>query len=130
MIFFTNTATYLLDQTYTRRLRKVFNVTWKDKITNKELYGDMSKLSSIIRRRRLQLAGHSFRDQTSPAHQLVTWSPKHGRKARGRPVQTFLETLLRDTGLCSVKELESCMLDRKVWHSFGSVDTRCERLLK
>ena len=86
----TETEERRLDQTYTRMLRKVYNVTWKDKITNKELYGDMSKLSSIIRRRRLQLAGHSFRDQTSPAHQLVTWSPKHGRKARGRPVQTFL----------------------------------------
>ena len=124
----TETEERKLDQTYTRMLRKVHNVTWKDKITNKELYGDMVKISSIIRRRRLQLAGHSFRDQTSPAHHLVTWSPKHGRKARGRPVQTFLDTLLRDTGLCSVKELESCMLDRKVWHSFGSVDTRCERL--
>ena len=42
----------------------------------------------------------------------------------------FLDTLLRDTGLCSVKELESCMLDRKVWHSFGSVDTRYECLAK
>ena len=55
---------------------------------------------------------------------------KGERKARGRPVQNFLDTLLRDTGLCSVKEPESCMLDRKVWHSFGSVDTRCERLSK
>ena len=126
----TETEERKLDQTYTRMLRKVHNVTWKDKVTNKELYGDMVKISSLIRRRRLQLAGHSFRDQTSPAHHLVTWSPKHGRKARGRPVQTFVDTLLRDTGLCSVKELEFCMLDRKVWHSFGSVDTLCECLAK
>ena len=67
----TETEERRLDQTYTRMLRKVYNVTWKDKITNKELYGNIIKLSSVIRRRRLQLAGHSFRDQTSPAHHLV-----------------------------------------------------------
>ena len=40
--------------------RKVHNVTWKDKITNEELYGEYVKLSSIIRGRRLYLAGYSL----------------------------------------------------------------------
>ena len=38
-----------------------------------------------------------------------------------RPLQTFVVTILSDTCLCSLKQLESCMLDREVWCCFGSV---------
>ena len=77
-----------LDRTYTRMLKKVFNVTWRDKISNEEPYGKLEKVTSIIRRNRLQLAGHVYRDKASPTHQLVTWIPKHGTTSRGRPTQS------------------------------------------
>ena len=109
-----------LDGTYTRMLRKVLNISWKDKITNRELYGEAEKLSSIIQRRRLQLAGHVYRDVNSPARHLVTWIPKHGKPTQGRPTGTYIDTLLRDTGLHDVNELEKCMGDRDVWHQFSS----------
>ena len=100
-----------LDGTYTRMLRKVYNVTWREKISNKELYGKTEKLSSVIRRNRLKLAGHVYRDKASPVHQLVTWIPKHGTTSRGRPTQSYVYTLLRDTGLKDTNELEKCMED-------------------
>ena len=97
--------------TYTRMLRKVYNVTsrtslvtLREKISNKELYGKTEKLSSVIRRNRLKLAGHVYRDKASPVQQLVTWIPKHGTTLRGRPTQSYVDTLLRDTGLKDTNE--------------------------
>ena len=100
-------------------LRKVYNVTWTEKISNKELYGKTEKLSSVIRRNRLKLAGHVYRDKASPVHQLVTWIPKHGTTSGGRPTQSYVDTLLRDTGLKDTNELEKCMEDRDVWRQFS-----------
>ena len=75
-----------LDGSYTRMLRKVLNVNALDKIKNVDLYGDLPPISQVIQTRRLKLAGHVFRDKTSPAHQLVTWDPAHGKMSRGKPV--------------------------------------------
>ena len=88
-----------LDGTYTRMLRKVYNIDGRTNITNNELYGSLSYISNTIRSRRLKLAGHTFRDKSSPAHLTVTWDPQHGRLSRGRPTTTFVDSLLRDTGI-------------------------------
>ena len=37
-----------LDGTYTRMLRMVKNVSWKDKVTNRELYGKLEKVTNTI----------------------------------------------------------------------------------
>ena len=72
-----------LDGTYTSMLRIVQNINWKDHVTNDILYGKLSKISNTIRQRRLQLAGHMFRDRSSPAHLTVTCEPLHGTTNRG-----------------------------------------------
>ena len=104
-----------LDGTYTRLLRKVQNISWKDKVPNATLYGDLKPISSIIRARRLRLAGHVFRDKSSPAHSLVTWQPPHGSPSPGRPQSTFVDTLLRDSGSNNVNELEEMMGSKSEW---------------
>ncbi len=104
-----------LDGTYTRMLRMVLGVKWSDHTTNSTLYGNMERVSSVIRNRRLQLAGHVFRDNSSPALNLITWRPKHGQAKRGRPTATYVDTLLRDTGFETVEDLERCMDDRDIW---------------
>ena len=67
-----------LDGTYTRMLRMVLNISWNEHVTNTALYGTLDKVSITIRNRRLQLAGHVYRDTSSPAHLTVTWKPPHG----------------------------------------------------
>ena len=67
-----------LDGTYTRMLRMVLNVGWNEHVTNTILYGSLKKVTDTIRTRRLQLAGHVFRDKSSPACHTVTWKPRHG----------------------------------------------------
>ena len=111
-----------LDGTYTRMLRKVYNISWRDRVNNKTLYGSVRKLSDTIRIRRLKLAGHVFRDQSSPAHLTITWMPAHGYAQRGRPPSSFIGTILRDTNISTVEELESCMRDRDIWREFS----RCQ----
>ena len=106
-----------LDGCYTRMLRKVYNIKGLTRITNKQLYNGLSPVSNTIKARRLRLAGHTFRDTSSPAHQTITWDPSHGTLSRGRPTQTFVDTLLNDTGLDNIIELECCMKDKINWRS-------------
>ena len=80
------------DGTYTRMLRMVQNINWKDHVTNDVLYGKLSKISNT-----------------------VTWEPLHGTTNRGRPQTTFVDTLPRDISLHNVKELETCLKDRETW---------------
>ena len=56
-----------INGTYTRMLRKVKNINWKAKLTNKQLYGKLKPITDTIRERRLRLAGHVHRDQSYPA---------------------------------------------------------------
>ena len=112
-----------LDGTYTRMLRKMCNINWRDKMDNKTLYESVRKRSDTIIIRRLKLAGHVFRDKSSPAHLTVTWMPAHGYAQRGRPKTSFIDNLLRDTNICTVEELKSCMRDRDIWRDFS----RCQQ---
>ena len=45
-----------LDGCYTRMLRKVLNLSWKQHIPNTTLYGDIPPMSHVIRKRRLKFA--------------------------------------------------------------------------
>eukprot|EP00111_Clytia_hemisphaerica_P012249 TCONS_00035971-protein len=68
----TSTLTKKLDGGYTRMLRKVKNIQSNVHITNKVLYGKLHRLSSLIQKRRLQLAGHVIRGN-EPASKLLLW---------------------------------------------------------
>ena len=51
----TSALTKSLDGTYTRMLRMVLNISWKQHVTNEELYGDLPKLSCKIEEHRRDL---------------------------------------------------------------------------
>ena len=104
----------VIDGFYTRLLRKVFGISWKSHTTNLELYGDMPKISSIIRERRLRFAGHIHRHDDQLAHDLLFWSPLHGKRHRGRPNLSYKDVLYTDTGM-TLDELKLVMMDRKKW---------------
>ena len=63
-----------LDGSYTKMLRAIYNISWRDHITNKTLYGSLPRISEVVKRRRLMLAGHvSLHEE--PAGKLFLWSP-------------------------------------------------------
>ena len=104
-----------LDGTYTRMLRRVLNIGWNSHTSNIQLYSDLPKLSIKIASRRLQLAGHCYRHPELSTQRLVLWEPKHGHRRRGRRVNTYIDTLKRDTGAHNVEELATMMENRIIW---------------
>ena len=104
-----------VDGCYTRLLRAALNISWKDKVSNYNLYGDLPKVSSTIRGRRLRAAGHFHRHQEEAANKFVLWEPKHG--SAGTRHNTYVQLLLEDTGLEYISELTSLMEDRNVWRN-------------
>ena len=108
----TKTAEKKIDGTYTRMLRVAKNISWRARMTNRQLYGQIPKISATIRRRRLALAGHVSRHD-EPAGRLLFWSPEEPRR-RGRPNTTIKDVLQNDTGL-NTNEIPTAMADRDSW---------------
>ena len=113
----TETTEKSLSGTYTRMLRQAMNIHWSSHTTNEELYGDLPMLPDKVASRRLQLAGHCYRHPELSTQKLVLWEPSHGKKSRGRPRATYVNTLMRDTGAANTAELASLMEDRDIWRS-------------
>ena len=72
-----------IDGLYTKLLRRVLNVSWRDHVSNQELYGNLPSLSSTIRQRRLRFVGHCFRAENQPVTGLLFWSPSQGKRGQG-----------------------------------------------
>ena len=111
----TNTMEKQLNGCYTRMLRMAFNVSYKDHLTNKELYGDLPQVTSKIQQRRMRLAGHCMRHPEEIANKLVLWEPLDGTRNRGPQKTTYVDNLLRDSGMDNALELRSIMDDRSEW---------------
>ena len=93
-----------IDGAYTRMLRAALNVSWKEHLTNKELYGKTPKVTSSIHEQRLRFTGHCWRSKKELICDVILWLPKHGKRSRGRPTKTFVDQLVDDTE-CNVDEL-------------------------
>ena len=105
----------MIDGAYTRMLRAATNVSWREHITNIELYGSLPKVTSKIRERRMRLAGHCVRHTEEEASKLILWQPHRGRKNQGRPRRTYIDNLLEDTGLTTIGEIKAAMADWSEW---------------
>ena len=104
-----------LDGCYTSMHRMVFNVTWRDRVRNGVIYGDLPRITTKTRKRRLRMAGHCVRHPELAATKLVLWEPTQGRASRGGQSLTFIDQLLRDTSLKTAADIRTCMEDRDVW---------------
>ena len=104
-----------IDGCYTRLLRMALNISWKDKINNITIYNGLSRISEVIKERRLKLAGYFMRHDIEMSHKLVLWEPTNGSARRGRKTITFIDNLREDIGLDDINEINTMMLDRDVW---------------
>ena len=103
-----------LNGTYTRMLRAAYNISWRRHPTNRFLYGSLPRITDVVRRRRLALAGHVTR-HNEPAGKLLLWTPDSKRRV-GRPYVTLKSIIESDTGLSGV-DLMAAMDDRAIWSS-------------
>ena len=86
----------------------ILNLSWRDHVTNMELYGCIPPLSSTIHQRRMRFAGHCFRSADQPVSKLIFWSPT-GKRSRGRVLKIYTKMLAEDTGLNSENEVKNLM---------------------
>ena len=104
-----------IDGLYTKLLRRVFNVRWRDHVSNTDLYGQLPLLSQTIRQRRLRFAGHCIRAENQPVTNLLFWSPSNGKRGQGAGIKTFPKLLREDTNLSSNQEIRCLMGNRLLW---------------
>ena len=112
-----------LDDCYTKMLRVVKNVSWKQHMRNDVLYGEIPQITTAIAAQRVRFSGHCWRSKDELAHQLLLWKRTHGKRARGRPRRTVIDQLVDNTELQKEDLDANAMNDREYWNS-KAVDVR------
>ena len=100
-----------LDGTYTRLLMRVQNISWESHLTKKQIYGDLPSISSILKARRVQFAGHCFRAKDEIISSLLLWTPANHSRSRKL---SYPDVIARDAGI-DRRDLEKVMSDRETW---------------
>ena len=109
-----------LNGCYTRLLRMVFNVHWKEQVTNEELNGTMMRVTDRIQEHRMWFAGHNIRQAGIPLSKLILWELTHGCASRGRPALSYVKVLKSDAGVTHTEELTACLKERDEWRAIKS----------
>ena len=109
-----------LDGNYTRMLRAILNISWKQHPTKQRLYDTIPPISDVIRERRTRFAGHCWRSKAELVSDVLLWTPTHGQTSVGRPAKTFIKQLSEDVG-CLPEDLPNAMDDRDGWRERVSV---------
>ena len=85
-----------LEGNYTRLLRYVQDIHWSEHITNEVVYNGLPKLSSTIRKRRLQFAGHCISADNQVVSKLVLWEADGAMRVGGGNITTYSKLMLDD----------------------------------
>ena len=94
-------------------LRVVKGVTWRQHLTNDQLYGNLEKITDIIKEQRTMFSGHCWRSKEE-THKLLLWEPLNGNRPRGRPLKTYIDQIVEDTSIPK-ENLATAMEDRNYW---------------
>ena len=97
------------------------------------VYGTQTPISSVNRKRRLRVAGHSVRQLDHLVSELLLREATHGIRNRGGQARTlsqvapyanssknFVDTLEEDTGCRSSQEVSTCFEGRDTWRGIVS----------
>ena len=103
-----------LDSNYTRMLRAILNMSWKQQTKKQQLYGHLPPITKTTQVRRTRHAGHWWRRRVELISDVLLWNPLHGRAKSGRPARTYIQQLGGDTG-CSPEDLPEAINEREEW---------------
>ena len=68
-----------LNGAYSHMLRAALNVYWSQRVTNKELYNDLPKITETIHYHWLKFSGNIWRHDEEIAHILLFWTPTNAK---------------------------------------------------
>ena len=97
-----------LDGNYTRILRAILNMSWRQYPTRHQLYGQLPLITKTIQVRRTRHAGHCWRSKDELISDVLLWTPAYGQAKAGRPVRSYIEQLCEDT-VCNPEDLPKAM---------------------
>ena len=103
-----------IDGNYTRMLRAVLNISWKQHPTKQRLYGSLPPISQTIKERRARFAGHCWRSKAEIISDVLLWAPKHGYNSQGGQSKNYINQLCEDAD-CHPDDLPDMMDDRAMW---------------
>ena len=101
-----------LDGNYTRMLRPILNMSWRQNSRKQQLYGHLPPITKTIKIRRTRYTGQCWRIRDELISDELLSNPSHGRTKAGRPVPTYIEQLRTYTE-CSPENLPEAMDDRE-----------------
>ena len=88
-------------------LRAILNKSWRQHPIRHQLYGHLPP-------RRTKHVGRCWRSRDELIHDVLLWTPTHGRAKAGRPARTYIQQLYEDTGCCP-EDLPEAVNDREKW---------------
>ena len=108
-------------------MRRAFNIYWRDKISNEEIYNraGVTEWSIEIKKRRLKWLGHLLRlpDET-PARQALHQTLLPIKRPRGKPKTTWISMIKKemkalniDFSLPNLNQVVALARDRTKWNS-------------
>ena len=111
-----------LEAAHHKWLRRILGITWKQKVTNEEVRKrtGMGSLLNMLRRNRLRWLGHVHRmNNNRLPKQALQWSPRKGKRRRGRPRKNWKTTDTDDLRALEMswEEFELVGQDRVMWRS-------------
>ena len=103
-----------LDGNYTRMLRAILNMSWRQHPTKQQLHGYLPPITKTIQGRRTRHAGHCWRSGDELRSDIILWIPSHGQVKAGRPARTCIQQLCEVTG-CGPEDLPEAMNNMEEW---------------
>ena len=103
-----------LDGNYSRMLRAILNMSWRQHPTKHQLYGHLPPIMKTIQGRRTRHAGHYWRSWDELIRDILLWIPTYGRAKAGWPARTYIPQHCEDIG-CIPEDLPEAMNDREKW---------------
>jgi hypothetical protein len=105
-------------------LRRILNIRWPEKISNKELWQKTNQppVEEELKRRKWRWIGHTLR---KPKHnitrQALQWNPQ-GKRGRGRPRNTWRRDLIAEMEIEGYRwqDLERMSQNRTRWRTVVS----------
>ena len=107
-----------------RCLRRILRIKWFHRVKNVDVLNraGINSIETFIAAMRLRWYGHVTRmpEERLPNY-LINWTPKHGKRSRGRPRKSWLNCVREDAALFTdIPDIDrACMnnmaSDRKLW---------------
>ena len=115
-----------LDGNYTRIVREILNKSRRQHPKRQQLYGHFHPITKTIQVRRTKDAGLCWRSKDELISYVLLWTPTYGQAKAGRPAQTYIQQLCKDTG-GSPEDLPEAMNDREKWRERSGISVLAAR---